>query len=301
MKISRFQTLILLAMLPCLFECDAYGQKPPEDARRITVATIQSKGITLKEQYVCQIHSRRRIDVQALAEGVIGTVQVSEGQVVKRGDLLFKVRLPEGKDRTDAEKQANVISIKAYFDGEVGRLPRQEGSPVQKGDSLTTLSDSSEMWVYFKVPEARYLEYKAADLDRRMDDVKVELFLADGKKFDQPGKLGAIGTEFNPETGTIPFRADFPNPERLLRHGQTGTVLISRVQKDAIVIPQRATFGAQNKRYVYAVDKDDVAHRREIIIQNEVEDQFVVKTGVSAGDRIVVEGVRQVHDGDKVK
>ena len=79
--------------------------------------------------------------------------------------------------------------------------------------------------------------------------------------------------------GNIAFRADFPNPDRLLRHGQTGTVLISQVLNDAIVIPQRATLEVLDKRYVYVVDKDDVAHRREIVIQNEVEDQFVVRTG----------------------
>ena len=102
-------------------------------------------------------------------------------------------------------------------------------------------------------------------------------------------------------TGNVAFRADFPNPDRLLRHGQTGTVLISQVQNDAIVIPQRATFEVLDKRYVYVVDKDDVAHQREIVIQNELEDLFVVKTGVGVDDKIVIEGVRLVRDGDKVE
>ena len=107
--------------------------------------------------------------------------------------------------------------------------------------------------------------------------------LANGNKFDQIGKIGAIEAEFNNENGNIPFRADFPNPERLLRHGQTGTVLISRVQNDAIVIPQRATFEVLQKRYVYVVDKDDVAHQREIVVQNELEDLFVIKEGLGRG------------------
>ena len=89
--------------------------------------------------------------------------------------------------------------------------------------------------------------------------------LANGNKFQQIGKIGAIEAEFNNETGNIPFRADFPNPDGLLRHGQTGTVLIRRVLKDAIVIPQRATFEVLDKRYVYVVDKDDVVHQREIV------------------------------------
>ena len=81
-----------------------------------------------------------------------------------------------------------------------------------------------------------------ADLNQNKEDLKIELMLANGNKFEQLGKIGAIEADFNNETGNIPFRADFPNPDRLLRHGQTGTVLISRVQNDAIVIPQRATF-----------------------------------------------------------
>ena len=74
--------------------------------------------------------------------------------------------------------------------------------------------------------------------------------------FPQAGKIGAIEAKFNNETGNIPFRADFPNPDRLLRHGQTGTILISRTLKNAVVIPQRATFELLDKRYVYVVGED---------------------------------------------
>src|SRR5208337_2592089 len=112
---------------------------------------------------------------------------------------------------------------------------------------------------------------------------------------------GAIEAQFNNETGNIPFRADFPNPDRLLRHGQTGNVLIHRVLKGAIVIPQRATFETLDKRYVYVVDKDDEVHQREIAIQNEMDDIFVIKRGLGVGDRIVLEGIRQVRDGEKVE
>ena len=107
--------------------------------------------------------------------------------------------------------------------------------------------------------------------------------------------------QFNNETGNIAFRADFPNPDRLLRHGQTGTMLIHRTLKDAIVIPQRATFEILDKRYVYVVGKDDVVHQREITIQHELEDIFVIEKGLDVNDKIVLEGIRQVHDGEKVE
>jgi membrane fusion protein (multidrug efflux system) len=162
------------------------------------------------------------------------------------------------------------------------------------------LSDNSLMQVYFNVPEARYLKYMA-DRNPQLDDLQIELELANGSKFPHTGKMGAIDANFNNETGTISFRADFPNPDRLLRHGQTGTVLLSRVQKDAIVIPQRTTFEMLDKRYVYVVDTQDVAHQREIVIQSELDDLFVVTRGVDVDDKIVLEGADYVRDGDKVE
>lgn len=156
------------------------------------------------------------------------------------------------------------------------------------------------MWVYFNVPESRYLEFKS-DRNQDKEDPKIELVLSNGEKFSHFGKLGAIEAVFNSETGSIPFRADFPNPERLLRHGQRGSVIISRVKNNAIVVPQQATFEVDQKRYVYVVDKNNVAHQREVIVQNEFDDQFVVKSGLSADDKVVVDGMRQIHEGDKVE
>ena len=106
---------------------------------------------------------------------------------------------------------------------------------------------------------------------------------------------------FNNQTGNISFRADFPNPDGLLRHGQTGDVLIHRTLHNAIVIPLRATFEVLDKLYVYVVGEDHVVHQRQITIQHELEDVFVIKKGLDVDDRIVLEGVRQVQDGRKVE
>ena len=125
--------------------------------------------------------------------------------------------------------------------------------------------------------------------------------LANHTKFDQTGKISAIEADFNNETGNIAFRADFPNPNRLLRHGQTGTVLISQVVKDAVVIPQRATYEILDKLYVYVVDQDNVIHQRDITLEMVLDDLFVIKSGVEPNDKIILEGIRQVRDGQKVE
>lgn len=129
----------------------------------------------------------------------------------------------------------------------------------------------------------------------------VELVLASGGKFPHAGRLAAIDGQFEKDTGRISFRADFPNPEGLLRHGQSGTVSTRESLKNAVVIPQRATFEQGDRRYVYVVGKDDVAHRREVLVRNELEGLFVIDRGLAANDRIVIDGVRQVRDGEKVE
>jgi len=225
-----------------------------------------------------------------------------EKAVVSQNEvLLFKAKLDRANAKADlAQAEMNFTEVRAPFDGIVDRLHEREGSLIKEGDILTTLSDNSVMWVYFNLPEANYLEYMAGSKQHK-EDQRIELKLANGKMFSQTGKIGAIEAQFNNETGNIAFRADFPNPDGLLRHGQTGTVLISRTLKNAVVIPQRATFDVLDKRYVYVVGEDYAVHQREIAIQNEMDDIFVIKSGLDVKDKIVLEGVRQVQEGEKVE
>ena len=130
---------------------------------------------------------------------------------------------------------------------------------------------------------------------------RIELVLANGKKFSEVGKIGAIEAKFNNQTGNIQFRADYENPAGLLRHGQTGTLLIKHVLKNAIVIPQRATFELLDKRYVFTVDQKNVAHQRLITVENEKDDIFIVRSGLAATDRIVVDGARDVKEGGEIE
>lgn len=312
----------------------------------IVVTSPKVMDVTITQPYVCQIHSRRHIEVRALEGGYLSEIHVNEGQAVKQGDLMFKILPILYQARLDAEQaeaqlaqleynntkrlsEQNVVSenelklieaklakaqakvklakaeldftnIVAPFDGIVDRQHEQLGSLIAEGDVLTNLSDNALMWVYFNVPEAAYLEYMADKSQKKADD-RVELRLANGNLFDHVGEISVIEAQFNNETGNIPFRADFPNPDGLLRHGQTGTVLISRVHEGAVVIPQRATFEVLDKRYVFVVDEEDVVHQRLITVEHEKEDIFLVGGGLSASDKIVLEGVREVRDGEEIE
>lgn len=214
---------------------------------------------------------------------------------------LYQAKLAKAKAKAElAKAELNFTMIRAPFDGIIDRQEEQHGSLIKEGDILTTLSDNSLMWVYFNVPEARYLEYTAAPAKDK-EGQQTELVLANGSKFPHAASSVRIEARFNNENGNIPFRADFPNPDHLLRHGMTGNVLIHRTLHNALVIPQRATFEILDKQYVYVVGKDDVVHQREIRVQNELEDIFVIKSGLGVDDRFVYEGIRQVRDGEKVE
>lgn len=249
---------------------------------------------------------RAKLDAE-LAEVKLADLQLSDAEKLFKDKVISKNEMERSQAKREgaqaraklAEVELNFTVVRAPFDGLVDRMGKQPGSLITERDVLTTLSDNSVMWVYFNMPEARYLEYMAAH-DERDEAERVDLELANGTMFRHPGKIGANEAEVNRETGNIAFRADFPNPDGLLRHGQTGTVVMHRVLKGATVIPQRAAFEVLDKQYVYVVDKDEVAHRREIVVQNEQEDLFVVKQGLSVGDRIVLDGVRQVRDGESV-
>lgn len=315
---------------------------------KIIVTSPIAKDVTLTQQYVCQIHSRRHIDVCALEGGYLKKINVNEGQAVKKGDVMFHILptlyaakrdadLAEAQlaqveyDNTKSLVDQNIVSVqelklakaklakalaqvklaqaevdfadlKAPFDGIVDRLHEQEGSLIEEGAMLTTLSDNSVMWVYFNVPESRYLEYQESlQANPDQSNLDVALKLANHKIFPRTGKIGAIEADFNNETGNIAFRADFDNSDRLLRHGQTGTILIHRVAKDAIVIPQRATFEILAKKYAFVVDEEGIVHQREIVIGNEQDDIFVIASGLQPTDKIILEGIRQVRDGEKVE
>lgn len=346
MNIAIRLNIVLATVLLFVPACSSHKQEHHEAHHAVTATTPQAKNVTITEQYVCQIHSQRHIDVRALERGYLEKIPVKEGQTVKAGDPLFTIQPILFQAKLDAElaeaKLAqlelnnakrllgkNVISenevmlieaklakaqakaqladaelkfatVKAAFDGIIDRLHFQHGSLIEEGEILTTLSDNSVMWVYFNVPEARYLEYRANQAQHQ-EELHIDLMLADGKQFQQAGKIGAIEADFNNETGNIKFRADFPNPDGLLRHGQTGTIVLSRVVKDAVVIPQRSTFEILQKQYVYTIDEDDIAHHREIVVQNELEDLYVIKDGIGVNDKIILEGVRQIRDGDKVE
>ncbi len=198
-----------------------------------------------------------------------------------------------------AQIHLDFTNIKAPFDGITNLFEVKLGSLVDEGDLLTTLSDNSEMWVYFNVPEAEYLNLNVEI--SKAHTVPVQLKMANQEIFEQNGVLSTIEADFNNETGNIAFRASFQNPSGLLRHGETGSILITQPIEKALLIPQKVTFEILDKKFVYVVDKDNIIRTRQIKIMNELPHLFIVSEGLKVDDKILLEGVRKVKEGDKVK
>ncbi|MFD1139865.1 efflux RND transporter periplasmic adaptor subunit [Larkinella insperata] len=228
------------------------------------------------------------------------TKSLADSNVVSKNELaLAKAKFDKAKAELSLAKvHLGFTEIRAPFDGIMDRFQVRLGSLVDEGDLLSTLSDNSKMWVYFNVPEAEYLEYKTKATKDNLS--KVNLLMANNKLFGYTGVVETIEADFNNETGNIAFRATFPNPKGLLRHGETGNVRMSLPLKNAMIIPQKATFEVLEKKYVYVVDKDDVVRSREVTIAAEMPHIFVVSSGLKKDDRILLEGLRQVKENEKI-
>ncbi len=225
---------------------------------------------------------------------------LADKQIVSPNEFaLAKANYDKAKAELSlADAHKDFTLIRAPFDGIMGQLQVRRGSLLAEGDTLTTLSDNSKIWVYFNVSEAEYLDLKSRS--SKQNPSAVQLLMANGKTYSRPGKIETIIADFNVENGTIPFRATFPNPEGLLRHGETGKVLMKLPVNDALLIPKKATFDVLDKKYVYVVDEKNVIRSRLITTAAETTETFLVASGLSEQDRILFEGLRKVQDGSEI-
>ncbi|MBN8821343.1 MULTISPECIES: efflux RND transporter periplasmic adaptor subunit [unclassified Spirosoma] len=199
---------------------------------------------------------------------------------------------------TKARFHVSLTSIRAPFDGVINRIPFKRGSLIEEGALLTSISDLREMYAYFHVSEKEYLAFIKKRRDPDKTTVReVDLLLADDTPYPFKGKIETTETEFEGNSGTIAFRASFPNPNRLLRHGATGKIRLATEVDDAVLVPQKAVFEVQDKNFVYVVDAKNRVRTRSFVPRSRVDQMYVVQSGLKAGDRIVYEGIQSLKDG----
>lgn len=229
------------------------------------------------------------------------TKSLADRDVVSNAELaMAKARYNKALADVDlAQAHYSFTEIRAPFKGIIDRFHVREGSLIDEGELLSTLSDNSEMWVYFNVPEAEYLDYQ--EIIKEETDLPLSFRMANDKIFSHTGIISAIEAEFDNETGNIPFRATFPNPNGLLRHGETGNIIMQDILKSALIIPQKATFEILDKRFVFVIAENGAVNLKEIEISHELEDLYVISGGLQEGETILLEGLRKVRSGDEIQ
>ncbi len=260
-----------------------------------------------------------RLETQALTQdagAAQANVNAAEVEVNKLRPLVDKgiispVQLETAKARL-AQAKANYKSvtasigyatIKSPINGYVGAINFRQGALVSPGDPrpMTTVSDIEDVYAYFSMNERDYLDFLQTTSGKTLSEkIKnfpaVELELVNGQIYEEKGRIETVTGQVNRSTGTVSFRATFPNPTRILTNGNSGNIRIPKTYKDVPVVPEAATFEQQGIVYVYRVQGDTLASATPIEVTDRVSNVVVVKSGVEEGDVIVAQGVGKLRD-----
>ncbi len=216
------------------------------------------------------------------------------------------------KSQSQAAYSASMANInfgvvRSPISGVVGAINMREGSLVGPGDPnpITTVSETSDVFAYFSMNESEYFNFlektEGKTITAKLNNLpEVELILPNGQTYQHKGKIHTVTGQINPQTGTIQFRATFPNKEKLLSNGNSGVVRIPEKIKGAIVVPESATFEQQGATYVYQVFQDSVTNTPVKLLSRE-NNLALITSGIKAGDKVVTEGVSKLKPGAKIK
>lgn len=289
--------------------------------------------------------------IRAKVSGYIQSVMVDEGQMVKKGQLLFHLETQSlSQDAQAAKAQINVAqvevdklkplvekkiisqiqletakanleqaksnyegiaanigyaNIKSPVNGVVGSIPFRKGNLVSAQDTrpLTTISDISQVYAYFSMNEKDLIGFlkkiNGKTVEEKAQNIpNVQLKLADNTLYEHKGQIETITGEINPNTGTVQFRATFPNPEGFLRNGSSGTILLPEKMDDELVIPTLSTFEQQGNTFVYIIQGDSLV-TKAIIPKAKIGGISVIE-GLKEGDQILAKGIGKVGPGTKI-
>ena len=230
-----------------------------------------------------------------------------EKSVISKSELeMSKAKLDLAKANVDAavsdQDQADLdlsyTEIRAPYDGEINRIPNKKGSLVDDGTLLTTLTNSDRVYAWFNLSETEYLALQASGGDEKSKEA--ELIMADNSVFPMKGVVETSESEIDKTTGNVAFRATFPNPQHILKHGATGKLVLKTQLKQALLIPQKSTFEIQGNVYVFVLKQDNSVEMRKITPFCTLPESYVVGSGLTGQDRIIYEGAQKLKEGEKI-
>lgn len=243
-------------------------------------------------------------------------VEVDKLKPLVEKNIISNVQLQTAEARL-AQAQASYNSIAASIDyatirspidGYVGAIPFRLGALVSPNDPtpLTTVSNIDEVYAFFAMNERDYLNFiqnaEGENLSEKIENLPpVELQLVNGQMYKEKGKIETVTGQVNTSTGTVSFRASFPNPNRILANGNSGNIRIPKTYTNVAVVPEAATFEQQGRVYVYRVQGDTLALSSSIEVRDRVENIIVAASGIEAGDKIVAQGVGKLQNNTPIQ
>lgn len=237
-------------------------------------------------------------------KGIVSDYQLStsENQLAQAKASLAQAEA----SLTNAERNLEYTEVTSPSDGIVGKVPYRIGSLVSASMAtpLTTVADNSSMFAYFSMAERQLLALikeggSQKEILEKMP--KVRLQLIDETMYPDSGRVETISGVIDPTTGSVSMRAMFPNEHNVLRSNSTGKVVFPNVLTNVILVPQSATTEIQDKKFVFVVQADNTVKNTEIQVYRLNDGQnYYVTSGLKAGDKIVVEGVQALHDGQAI-
>lgn len=264
--------------------------------------------------YQQELHKAEAAVKNAVADLKSVEVELSNVRGLVEKNIVSKAELKMLEAKADAlrakieEEQANreqaaihlsYSKITAPYRGIINRIAHKMGSLIEEGTMLTSISDNKEVFAYFHLSESDYLNY-ITEQDNP-ESKRVSLVLANQSRYNQEGRIEIIESEFDRSTGNIAFRARFPNPDRILKHGANGKIIVKEHIKNAMLIPQKSTFELQDKLYVFVLKSDKTVEQRNVVAKMRLPHYFVIESGITENDTIIYEGVQNIKSGDVVK
>ena len=271
---------------------------PYKAALKIAEATVESAKATAETARLTA--ENKRVLQQ---KGIISEydLQMAENDYAS---ALAQLALSEAQ-LVNARNNDSYTRVTSPLSGIVGSIPYRVGSLVSSAMAtpLTTVSDNSEMYVYFSMTENQLLNLtrqygSIANTLKNMPDVR--LVLNDGSVYDRTGRIESISGVIDTSTGSVQLRAVFPNADGLLHSGGAGSVIVPNIHKDCVVVPQVATFELQNKVYVYKVEDGKATSSMIDVEKINNGREYIVKSGLTPGDVIVAEGVGLLREGTPI-
>jgi RND family efflux transporter, MFP subunit len=271
-----------------------------KEAVNIADANVKAAKASVATQQLTVNNKRELLKKNIISEY---DMQMAENQLASTQANLAQAKANLIKARQDL----SYCTVTSPSNGVAGAIPFRVGSLVNSSSAtpLTTVSDISQMYVYFSMTEKQLL-----DLTREGGSMKdmlakmpaVELQLIDGSIYESKGKVETISGVIDSSTGSVSMRATFPNSRNILRSGGTAKVVFPYELKNIIMVPQAATVEIQDKKFVYVLQPNNTVKNTEIQISTLDDGQhYFVTSGLKPGDKIVTENVQNLKDGDKIK